>query len=760
MKANMAVLIVAVFLVAALGSGCQSYEACTPDCSGKFCGDDDGCGGYCTDCPAGQICNAATWQCEFASGCVPNCTNKTCGAYDGCGGRCTACPGGGICDAATWTCLGGCNPDCAGKTCGDYDGCGGRCTGCPVGQACNAATWTCQGGCTPDCTGRMCGDSDGCGGFCSACPPGQTCIATGQGYSCVSDQEDLALVSDSSWRASLVEVPGWTTVGFDDSGWSMAVTPAPERCGMEFTPELMGRPYRSWERPGVQTMWSREQQRFVYVRKSFYVPSASAVTSSMLSVISDDDHIFYINGTRLYAEQDGLAGPIIETDLAPYLRTGTNVIAMMGDDSCGGCRWFMVNGTISYGGCTPDCSGKTCGDSDGCGGRCTNCPTGQVCNAATWQCQGWCGNGICDAGESCSSCSLDCGGCSECPGLTGYWRLDEGSGNIANDSVGNHTGSLQLSPTWITGKLGKALSFNGSNYVRIDDSYELDVGTGDFSIEAWVSIPVGQQVNGRIVSHGSHGDAGYNGYSLVYWEGAWGDVARRGVAMRIGKDQCGEWTVGTCFAMDDGQWHHYAATANRNGRLEFYVDGSLLSSPCSGLNMGASWGPGGPGDITTLAGSNLDCPCSMCLGASCQIHGSCPGATAQHFVGDLDEVAFYKRVLTAEEINDHYANGDGMNVCPVTGVTGDVEQKAVHYSYNYCDCEGIVYMSPGEMYEIYNQPGGCGPNDVARCYLDDSGRVSAYNHDSCDSTPNWGDPVYTSCSEATYSSYIVRCCIQ
>src|SRR5215204_218450 len=31
-------------------------SGCTPDCAGKRCGDANGCGGFCTDCPQGKSC--------------------------------------------------------------------------------------------------------------------------------------------------------------------------------------------------------------------------------------------------------------------------------------------------------------------------------------------------------------------------------------------------------------------------------------------------------------------------------------------------------------------------------------------------------------------------------------------------------------------------------------------------------------------------------------------------------------------------------
>ena len=56
-------------------------------------------------------------------------------------------------------------------------------------------------------------------------------------------------------------------------------------------------------------------------------------------------------------------------------------------------------------------------------------------------------------------------------GLIGSWKFDEGVGDTAADSSGNNNlGALVGSPTWVDGRLGKALSFDGvDDYVEIGD---------------------------------------------------------------------------------------------------------------------------------------------------------------------------------------------------------------------------------------------------------------------------------------------------
>ena len=129
---------------------------------------------FLTACTA-IVLAVAVIHCGGESNCTPSCTDKTCGQDDGCGGKCTACPAGQTCNAATWQCEGGCTPSCTGK-CGGPDGCNGTCPNtCAAGQTCQSPGYTTCAACTPDCTGK-CGGPDGCGSNCpNTCAAGQTC---------------------------------------------------------------------------------------------------------------------------------------------------------------------------------------------------------------------------------------------------------------------------------------------------------------------------------------------------------------------------------------------------------------------------------------------------------------------------------------------------------------------------------------------------------------------------------------------------------
>jgi hypothetical protein len=71
-------------------------------------------------------------------------------------------------------------------------------------------------------------------------------------------------------------------------------------------------------------------------------------------------------------------------------------------------------------------------------------------------------------------------------GMVSYWKLDEGSGTIATDSVGTNDGTLVNGPVWVSGQVNGALNFDGvDDYVLLPD---IDLVPSPFTICAWVNI--------------------------------------------------------------------------------------------------------------------------------------------------------------------------------------------------------------------------------------------------------------------------------
>ena len=86
-------------------------------------------------------------------------------------------------------------------------------------------------------------------------------------------------------------------------------------------------------------------------------------------------------------------------------------------------------------------------------------------------------------------------------GLVGYWPLDEGRGDVAEELSGkSQAGRLLGQATWEDTQRGVALRFNGTNTaVRIPDSPAWNIGRGEMTLCVWIKTD--QQANGCIMDH-------------------------------------------------------------------------------------------------------------------------------------------------------------------------------------------------------------------------------------------------------------------
>src|SRR3989339_2070694 len=196
----------------------------------------------------------------------------------------------------------------------------------------------------------------------------------------------------------------------------------------------------------------------------------------------------------------------------------------------------------------------------------------------------------------------------------GEWRFEEGTGTTAADtSGGNNNGILVNSPTWLNGKVGKALQFDGLNtYVTISDSNVLDLTTG-ISIEAWVKTDVITTDGGptrRVLDKGV--------YVLAASDQAYFKVVIGGVNKGVGK----AWT-----SADANSWHHLIGTYD-GATVKLYQDGTLAGQ--------------------TSATGNID------VNGNPLIIGRQGTSPAGRFDGVIDEVKIYNRALSASEVLEHY----------------------------------------------------------------------------------------------------------
>jgi hypothetical protein len=241
-------------------------------------------------------------------------------------------------------------------------------------------------------------------------------------------------------------------------------------------------------------------------------------------------------------------------------------------------------------------------------------------------------------------------------GLVGYWPLDEGAGTTTEDLSGNENhGTFLDSPTWVSGKFGGALDFDGTDdVVDCGNPTVLDFGTGDWTVSAWIKVSVNPGDDRAIFSKGMETSPNTD-YQMRLRDEDGGDVM-----IRIDNDGTRYNPVtGDAHAENliDGQWHHIVGMRRDLTKLRVYVDGV---EDMGVTNHGESTIP----DSFDLSGTSQH---NAYIGA---VAGGA-GNPRRFFVGLIDDVAVWNRALTAEEVTYLWNNGDGN-----TAALGDPEKAS------------------------------------------------------------------------------------
>jgi hypothetical protein len=223
--------------------------------------------------------------------------------------------------------------------------------------------------------------------------------------------------------------------------------------------------------------------------------------------------------------------------------------------------------------------------------------------------------------------------------LVGFWKFDEGSGDVAEDLSGyGNDGNLTANgssakPTWTYGcKFGSCLEFDGvDDYVEVPDDASLDTafGTLVWTKEAWV-YPRSWANWAAIVDKMTSG----------YWSNSLGGIwasDQGGFTAVIGSGEPGNppgSVVYVHFKPPLNAWYHVVAVADGE-KIYLYLNGELKGSAV----------------ITDYIKSTLtpnDAPV---------IIGKRTADIGPSFDGTIDEVRIYNRALSPEEIKAHYQEG-------------------------------------------------------------------------------------------------------
>ena len=169
------------------------------------------------------------------------------------------------------------------------------------------------------------------------------------------------------------------------------------------------------------------------------------------------------------------------------------------------------------------------------------------------------------------------------PGDTSYcaspiaeWKFDEKTGAVAYDtgSTANNgnLGSGGSAPTWIQGKIGSGLQFDGVDD-RVGLGSTLSLGNTDWTVSAW--IKTSSSGTNTLISNSSGGPVanllGTINSKIVYYHYNSGWLTESGTSN-----------------IADGKWHYLTWANHSNQTIDLYVDGigETLGASSTVMNTG------------------------------------------------------------------------------------------------------------------------------------------------------------------------------
>jgi hypothetical protein len=249
-------------------------------------------------------------------------------------------------------------------------------------------------------------------------------------------------------------------------------------------------------------------------------------------------------------------------------------------------------------------------------------------------------------------------------GLVSWWP---GDGN-ANDIIGFNQGALEGSVAFVPGKVAQAFSFNGTDaYVRVPDNANLYPGAGPFTVDAWIKTTQMSSSNAFVLAHYEcANNCPTGGANSVYLM----DVNGEGKLNGFLRDSAGtSQGITGATVVADGVYHHIALVRDTTGlQMQLYVDGVVDASA--------------PLTVTGTIKDDDGEPDPFTIGAVIEGGTNHPAAL---FLGEVDEVEYFNRVLTPSEIQA-IVNAGNAGKCKPLMVSVDPKATYLHAT---CDSPAL-----------------------------------------------------------------------
>lgn len=234
-------------------------------------------------------------------------------------------------------------------------------------------------------------------------------------------------------------------------------------------------------------------------------------------------------------------------------------------------------------------------------------------------------------------------------GLVGYWKFDDGSGTTAVDSsASGNNGTLTGGPTWTTGRINGALSFNGSS-TAVDIKKNVLDTSKDYSVAAWVQLTKTNIFASAVSQDGTNVsgfflqciNTGSFAFSLLSSDSTQGQSVR----------------ATSQFTPATNLWYHLVGVHDSvNNQIKLYVNGTLVDTQ----SVGAAWNAVGE----TVIG-----------------RGKYNGGPVDYWPGLIDDVHVYNHVLSAQDVAALYNSAPGQTSTAFTPIRPPATPLVVRNPY-------------------------------------------------------------------------------